>query len=452
MSVPTRKRRALATRVMVSTAVGGALAGAVAAGSAMLAVDRLMLSSSDRRLSGAVDVLAGELDEDFEEDEWEPLAEVVDDENSELVTSGVRLAVYSGSHRIAGDQWAPLVPAGTCATSGTVGQRVRSCGGAYDRWTLVAAARIDDAALPFIYLIAGLVAVAVGAATGALASAQLSKVALRPLAELSGRIRELEPKAGARGLGLPSDCEEIELIREALSDLLVRIDALLDHAQRFAADAAHELRTPLTKMRAELELLLEAAPAAMDRTALERVVSQTGELATLTERLLVLAAPLERERLGDEPVALSDVLEDLQRALPERERARVSLKLGGEGLVRGDAALLRSAFANGVQNALKFSGQGEVLVTLACPAEEDERASPSVRVEIRDRGPGVPPELRTRVFEPFFRAHADATPGHGLGLALIGHIVRAHGGSAEFADTASGACLVITLPMWARPV
>ena len=98
---------------------------------------------------------------------------------------------------------------------------------------------------------------------------------------------------------------------------------------------------------------------------------------------------------------------------------------------------------NALDNALKLSGAAPVDVEL----EEGER----VVLRIRDRGPGVPPGLRERVFEPFFRLEHDGEPGHGLGLSLIAHIARAHGGAAAFVDVgdgAGGACLRLELPRW----
>ena len=167
MAEPARTHK-LATRVVISGAISGAIAGAIAALSAVLAVDHMIARRAEQRVAGAADVLAGELDEGFEEDQWEPLAEIVDDENGELITSGIRLAVYSGSHRIAGDRWAPLVPAGTCASEGAIGARIIACGRAYRDWVLVGAAQADERALRTIYLVAGASSLLVGALIAAL--------------------------------------------------------------------------------------------------------------------------------------------------------------------------------------------------------------------------------------------------------------------------------------------
>jgi two-component system OmpR family sensor kinase len=232
---------------------------------------------------------------------------------------------------------------------------------------------------------------------------------------------------------------------------LRRSHGLLSQAQRFDADAAHELRTPLTTIRAELELLSEDAREA-ESAALKRLCERVLRLSELLERLLVLAAPLQERGKRSETVALSELASEAAADLPDAQRQRVRLQLESEGLTRGDPTLLRTMIDNALDNALKFSGQAPVDVRLASLSAEAGASEPeTVVLDVRDRGPGVAPDQRERVFEPFYRAEPDATPGHGLGLSLIGHIARAHGGNAAFVDSERGAVLRLTLPAWSRP-
>ncbi len=444
-----RRRVRLSTRVVLASTLSGAVAALLAAGTVVAVVDRVLTAHGNQRLAGAADVLAGELDEGFIEGDWEPIGEIVADENEELASSGVGLAVYSGTHRIAGHPWVPPVPPGTCALRGPLGKRVRTCARSYQDWILVAAAAADTPRLPALYLAASVLALLVGAAIGAGTSAGLARWALRPIEELTRGLRDLDPGAGTTPrLGGASTCEEAELVREALGRLLDRVDALLDQARRFSADAAHELRTPLAAIRAELELLTEETELATTRDALLRAVERVDRLHELVERLLVLASPLDPTALGGEAVSLAELLEDVVADLPRAERDRVTLELEGEGLVRGDPALLRSMLANALGNALKFSAPGPVELQLDDARVAGPGAAASVCVAVVDHGPGVPEDQRERVFEPFYRIRSDATPGHGLGLALIGHIARAHGGTAGFADEPGGARLRLTLPAW----
>jgi two-component system phosphate regulon sensor histidine kinase PhoR len=120
----------------------------------------------------------------------------------------------------------------------------------------------------------------------------------------------------------------------------------------------------------------------------------------------------------------------------------------GPGLpeVRGDAAALRGALANLLTNAAKFASAGR-WVAVRASARADGRA---VVLRVEDRGPGIPRDERERVFEPFYRgpaAERNATPGSGLGLSLVRHVVRAHGGSVHVEGReGGGTAVVVQLP------
>ncbi|HEY6724736.1 MAG TPA: ATP-binding protein, partial [Polyangiaceae bacterium] len=123
------------------------------------------------------------------------------------------------------------------------------------------------------------------------------------------------------------------------------------------------------------------------------------------------------------------------------QRDRVEVITDAEGLVRGDPTLLTALVRNAVDNALKHADT-PVRVHVA-------DAPQRVTMSITDRGPGIDRDLVERVFEPFFRAHPDKSLGYGLGLALVGHVARAHGGNAAFADTTTGTELTVSFPSWA---
>ncbi|HEY8942622.1 MAG TPA: HAMP domain-containing sensor histidine kinase, partial [Polyangiaceae bacterium] len=315
--------RSMGFRVALVAVLCAALGGFAAALAAIAAVDRLLSEHADSRLRAATVTLAGELEEDLEDKKPEGVAEVVDDENDEIVTSGIRLAVFAGGARLAGDSWMSAPANGSCETRAVQGVRVRACAGTFQSWTLVAAQPIDERWLHWVYVLAAVGAVLLGATAGAVSSFGLSRWAVSPLQALARALRESRPDAPARlELGEPSGSREVEEIRAALRELAGRLQVLLDQAHRFAADAAHELRTPLTALRAELELLAEES-AERDRPAIDRASERVARLAGLVERLLVLALPMDSLSLGFEPVAVADVAQEVVNELTLGERAGV---------------------------------------------------------------------------------------------------------------------------------
>ena len=215
----------------------------------------------------------------------------------------------------------------------------------------------------------------------------------------------------------------------------------------FTADASHELRTPLAVIEAETSLALSAPrDAAAYREALERVSGESGRLRRIVDDLLWLArfddAP---EPPHAEPVDVGQV------AAEATERFRTMASTRGLLLrseVRGERAPLVTAPADWMDrlcgvlldNACKYSPPGgEVQVVV----EDDGN---SVALSVRDHGPGVPAEERTRIFDRFRRA-TDSTTGAGLGLAIGDAVVRATGGHWDLGDTpGGGATFTVTWP------
>ena len=115
--------------------------------------------------------------------------------------------------------------------------------------------------------------------------------------------------------------------------------------------------------------------------------------------------------------------------------------------VRGDAAALRRALDNVVANAVKFAASGRSLAVRAATRADGG----AVVLRVEDGGPGIPRDERERVFEPFYRggaAERNATPGSGLGLSLVRHVVNAHGGRVRVEGReAGGTAVVLELPV-----
>jgi two-component system OmpR family sensor kinase len=269
----------------------------------------------------------------------------------------------------------------------------------------------------------------------------LAAAALRPVEAMRREAEAVSAGEPGRRLTLPPANDELRRLSETLNQMLARLEAALERERRFVADASHELRTPLAMLRAELDLALrrERTPEELDR-AVRSAAEETERLSRLAEDLLVLARAQDGELpVRREPVAAAELVDAIAaRFRPRADDAGRAVDTGAEdGLVlHVDRLRAEQALGNLVDNALRH-GQGRILVD----ARRGEAGS--VELHVHDAGPGFPPGLADRAFEPFSRGDAARTgPGAGLGLAIVEVIARAHGGSAHVA----GADAWIVLP------
>lgn len=210
-----------------------------------------------------------------------------------------------------------------------------------------------------------------------------------------------------------------------------RISAL---KSEFVANVSHELKTPLALVRMFAEMLQSGRVAsdAKRQEYLDIILRESERLSALIENVLDFAR-LERGR-GNYEFAEGDVGDAVTRAAnvyryrAEREGVRLVVEVAPD-LPRAqiDERAIQLAVINLVDNALKYAPEGKEIVVRA-RADAD-----AVRVDVVDRGPGVPPEDRERIFERFVRSKTAANRtvrGSGIGLALVDHIARSHGGRA----------------------
>lgn len=275
--------------------------------------------------------------------------------------------------------------------------------------------------------------------------------ALWPVVDMSNRARAAIEEQCSSGLGKPSGLSEMDGLRDAITELLRHREELLEAERRFTADAAHELRTPLTVLSGEVELALSNPDSGEGQRAnLLRASEQIRGMEDLVESLLLLRRTVIKDRgpTGNfEPVNLSDIVrevtdEAILRAQPRKKD--VLLEAPDEVLVRGIPTLLYAAVRNLVDNALKFTAQGE-------PVRIVVRGSACATVVVEDGGRGLKENERERVFDAFFRgaeARADKA-GFGLGLPILRQVIIVHGGNvAADRSVLGGARFTVTLPLW----
>jgi two-component system sensor histidine kinase KdpD len=288
--------------------------------------------------------------------------------------------------------------------------------------------------------------------------------------------RQALPLSGADGVQiatllvpreLPADAEQrllayVAPTLGALVAIALRRDALQAEAVETAAlrrsddvktavlrAVSHDLRTPVTAIVAAGHALGSGSLTAGERTELSAAVVEEGEqLAALVDKLLDLSRlQAGRAEPRHDWVSLEDVVLAARDGLPESGGAvRIAIEPDVPP-VRADAAHLERAFANLLENALRYSGGLPVSVHV-------RRSGSRVVARVVDQGPGIDPAERARIFEPFYRiptrpaSGGEAGGGSGLGLAIAKGFVEANGGTISVDSLpGQGSSFVVSLPI-----
>jgi signal transduction histidine kinase len=253
--------------------------------------------------------------------------------------------------------------------------------------------------------------------------------------------RPLDARAGLRGA--VAVFHDITALRRYENDLAL-----------FAGVVAHDLKAPLTVVRGhceaaadELSDLEDAEAVRAARKALTRIVRAVDRMAALIDTLLAYAtardAPIKAEHVELGPL-VEEVVRDRRSCLTDDRQP--DLYVGPMPAVRADPAMLRHVLDNLIGNAVKYVRPG---VTPRVDVTASRESDVGVRIEVADRGIGIPDSDKPEVFETFHRSAAAAGyAGTGLGLAICKRIVERHGGVIGVADNPGGGTrFFFTLPM-----
>ena len=235
---------------------------------------------------------------------------------------------------------------------------------------------------------------------------------------------------------------ELESVQAELNSRLLQTEKLAALGQ-FVAGIAHELNNPLQGVLGHLELLRSTgAIAAPLRREIRLIYREAQRAARIVRDLLLFAGPhgIKRRR-----VSVRTLLHGVASLRADAQRARgIELAVDQEPdlpAIDGHALLLQQALLNIILNA-EQAIESEGRITLRAVAEDE-----AVRIEVRDTGPGMTPDVLPHVFEPFFTAKPPGE-GTGLGLAVVYGIVRHHGGTVTAANAPGGGALfTLTLPI-----
>jgi two-component system, OmpR family, sensor kinase len=294
----------------------------------------------------------------------------------------------------------------------------------------------------------GIVVFLIVSAVPALAAALLASWlvagrALRPLrsvtatAEDIGRTRDF-----GRRLTAPGSRDEVARLAASFNGMLNRLQDAFESQRRFVADASHELRTPLTTIQTNAGLLASrTVPDEVRVAAVSDIVEESGRMTRLIDRLLTLARADSGLTLRLAALRLGPVVEEVCR---QAGAAHPASKLAVETtsvVIDGDEDAMRQLLWILLDNAFRYASSS---VEVHLHGEGGWG-----RLVVADDGPGVPANLRERVFERFYRADSSRTGSHsGLGLSIATWIVAQHRGRIVVGDAKlGGAAFLVDLPL-----
>lgn len=291
--------------------------------------------------------------------------------------------------------------------------------------------------------------------TGA-AGLWMSRRALRPVHDMILKAKGITGVEKLRErIPVPKGQDEIRELAETFNGLLDRLEKAFESQDRFISNASHQLKTPLTILKGELDLLLRSKAQGEDLTAgLESAADEIKRLIRLVQDLLLLA----RLEAGEDSITLGSVRLDevLMRVVsrlqklgePKGVKLKTQLSSVDPGSeldveIQGDEELLGSMLENFIENAIKYAPENSpVEVGLQVGRE-------AIQLNVRDEGPGVPPDQVKKVFERFTRGQATSVvPGSGLGLSIAGEIARLHNVKIDLSSQriAKGTQVTLTFP------
>lgn len=250
----------------------------------------------------------------------------------------------------------------------------------------------------------------------------------------------------SRRIAVRGTDDEFDHLALGLNAMLDRIQALMEGLNQVSTDIAHDLRTPLTRLRQRLELArLRGNSVEALRHALDAAMTDVDAILDTFAALLRIAQIEAGSQTAEfAAIDLSTLLEELLAfyAPVAEEEGHMATGAIAPGLgVHGDAELLTQLFANLLENALHHTPPG---TEVAVAARQDRGR---VLVEVRDTGPGIPAELRDKVFQRFFRLERSrTTPGTGLGLSLVAAVAQLHRIDVGLADNHPGLVVRLRFP------
>jgi heavy metal sensor kinase len=283
---------------------------------------------------------------------------------------------------------------------------------------------------------------------GALGGWVLARRSLSPIGYIASKTQSITSEnLNERLTPRRTDDEMDDLIR-TINGMIARLESSFKRMAEFTADASHELKTPICAMRGEAEVLLSKERKAEEyQEGLAHFIEQFDRLNQMINDLILLSkSDATQVELKMAPLRLDLLIKDicnLFQVLAEQNKITLEVGTLPEVMAMGDKMRLQQLFTDLIDNAIKFTPEGTVHITM-------EKNQEVVLIKIRDTGIGIPKEEQERIFKRFYRvdkSRSRETGGVGLGLSIAEWIAHAHHGKIEVeSELNQGSTFILYLP------
>jgi heavy metal sensor kinase len=285
---------------------------------------------------------------------------------------------------------------------------------------------------------------------GALGGWMLARRSLSPIGYVASKAQSITSENLSERLKVRGTDDEMDDLIRTINGMIARLESSFKRMAEFTADASHELKTPICAMRGEAEVLLSRERKTEEyQEGLAHFMEQFDHLNHMINDLILLSKfDATQVELKMAPLRLDLLIKDLCdlfQILAEQKKVALEMGTTEEVTVVGDKVRLQQLFTNLIDNAIKYTSEGSIRVTV-------EKNQEVVLVKVSDTGVGIPKEEQEKIFKRFYRvdkSRSRETGGVGLGLSIAEWIAYAHHGRIEVESRPNqGSVFTVTLPLF----
>jgi len=284
---------------------------------------------------------------------------------------------------------------------------------------------------------------------GAMGGWVLARRSLSPISYIASKTKSITSENLSERLTPRGTDDEMDELIRTINGMIARLESSFKRMAEFTADASHELKTPICAMRGEAEVLLSKERKTEEyQEGLAHFIEQFDHLNQMINDLILLSKfDATQMELKMDPLRLDLLIQDLCdlfQILAEQKKIALEMDTIEEVIVLGDKMRLQQLFTNLIDNAIKYTPEGSIDITM-------EKNKEYVLVKVKDTGIGIAQEEQEKIFKRFYRvdkSRSRETGGVGLGLSIAEWIAHAHHGRMEvYSKVNQGSTFTVYLPI-----